>query len=161
MKPEIILVRTPLNKYTFKNKPMREWAEKHCLGYTLNLFCGPTRLSINELRNDLDTEVDADFHFDALDYVTISKGEVFETILLDPPYSYRKSMEFYGGRKASQFNQLKDALPRILKPNGRVITFGYHSVSMGKSRGFEISNIAIFSHGGAIHDTIGTVEVMK
>jgi hypothetical protein len=40
----------------------------------------------------------------------------------------------------------------------RVITFGYHSVSMGRSRGFEVSEICIMSHGGAIHDTIATVE---
>lgn len=25
---------------------------------------------------------------------------------------------------------------RVLNPGGRVITFGYHSVSMGKSRGY-------------------------
>jgi hypothetical protein len=152
-------IRTPLNKYTFKNRPMRQWAEENCIGRTLNLFCGPTKLNIDELRNDLDPNVDADFHLDALSFVIDSESKVFDTILLDPPYSYRKSMEMYGGRKSSAFNQVKDEIPRILKPGGRVITFGYHSVSMGKSRGFEIESIAIFSHGGAIHDTIGTVEI--
>ncbi len=161
MQPSITLIRTPLNKYTFRNKPMREWAERNCLGYTLNLFCGPTKLNIHEYRNDLDSEIESDSHKDALVCVSEIIENLFDTILLDPPYSYRKSMEFYGGRKASAFNQLKDEIPRILKPGGRVVTFGYHSVSMGKVRGFEISNIAIFSHGGAIHDTIGTVEIMK
>lgn len=159
MKPEIVLIRTPLNKYTFKNKPMREWAEKHCVGYTLNLFCGPTELKINEWRNDLDPNVEANSHMDALDCIRNGVRRCFDTVLLDPPYSYRKSMELYEGRRVSRFNQIKDDILRVLKPGGRVITFGYHSVSMGKSRGFEVSNIAIFSHGGAIHDTIGTVEV--
>jgi len=48
----------------------------------------------------------------------------------------------------------KDEIVRILKPNGIVITFGYHSNVMGKGRGFEVERIALFSHGGAIHDTI-------
>lgn len=138
---------------------MREWVESRCLGYTLNLFCGPTKLNIHEWRNDLDPEVECQSHMDALECVQNSGKQLFETILLDPPYSYRKSMEMYGGRKSSTFNQVKDEIPRILKPNGRVITFGYHSISMGKSRGFEVVEIAIFSHGGAIHDTIATVEM--
>jgi hypothetical protein len=29
---------------------------------------------------------------------------------------------------------------------------------MGKSRGFDVVKIALFSHGGAIHDTIASVE---
>jgi 23S rRNA G2069 N7-methylase RlmK/C1962 C5-methylase RlmI len=59
----------------------------------------------------------------------------FDTIILDPPYAYRKSMEMYNGHKASKFNQIKDLIPKILNKNGIVITFGYHSVSMGNSRG--------------------------
>jgi hypothetical protein len=41
---------------------------------------------------------------------------------------------------------------------GIVITFGYHSVSMGAGRGFAVQQVALFSHGGAIDDTIATVE---
>ena len=82
----------------------------------------------------------------------------FDTIILDPPYAYRKSMEMYNGHKASKFNQVKDNLKNILNENGRVITFGYHSVSMGKNRGFEQERILLISHGGAIHDTIAVIE---
>ena len=45
-----------------------------------------------------------------------------------------------------------------LNKNGRVITFGYHSISMGKSRGFSQEKILLMSHGGAIHDTIAVIE---
>jgi hypothetical protein len=41
---------------------------------------------------------------------------------------------------------------------GKVITFGYHSVVMGRGRSFHIEQVALFSHGGAIHDTIVSVE---
>ena len=153
-------IKTPLNKYTFKNRPMRAWAENNCVGYTLNLFAGITKLNINEVRNDLDTEALADYRMDALQFCLKWKGKKFDTILFDPPYAYRKSMEMYKGIIASPFKQMKDAIPKILKPNGRVITFGYHSVSMGSSRGFKIERIAIFSHGGAIHDTIATIETL-
>ena len=67
-------------------------------------------------------------------------------------------MEFYQGNKNSKFKQVKDLISEVLIPGGTVITFGYHSVSMGKSRGFKIERIGLFCHGGAIHDTIAVIE---
>lgn len=151
-------IKCPLSRWTFSIKPIREWTEKTCEGKTLNLFAGRTKLNIDEIRNDLDDEALADYQKDALQFVKEWDGERFDTILLDPPYAYRKSMEMYKGIKASPFRQLKDEIQRILKPNGIVITFGYHSNTMGKNRGFEVERIALFSHGGAIHDTIASVE---
>ena len=151
-------IKCPLNKYTFKVKNIREWVEKNCEGKTLNLFAGKTKLNIDEIRNDLDSDALADFYKDALQFVKEWNGNKFNTILLDPPYSYRKSMELYKGIKASPFRQLKDEIPRILNKNGIVITFGYHSNVMGASRGFKVERIALFSHGGAIHDTIASIE---
>ena len=86
------------------------------------------------------------------------EGEKFDTILLDPPYAYRKSMEMYKGIRCSPFKQLKDEIPNVLKQGGKVITFGYHSNTMGQNRGFTVEKICLFSHGGAIHDTIASVE---
>ena len=154
-------IKCPLHRYTFQIKPIREWTEKNCTGRTLNLFAGKTKLNIDETRNDLDKEAIADYNMDALAFVKTWKGKKFDTILLDPPYAYRKSMEMYKGIIASPFRQLKDSIPRILTKNGTVITFGYHSVSMGTSRGFETKRICLFSHGGAIHDTIATIEQKK
>jgi len=150
-------IKTPLNKYTFVVKPIREWVESRCVGKTLNLFAGKTKLNIDEVRNDIDKIMVADYHLEALEFVKSWKGK-FDTIILDPPYAYRKSMELYNGHKASSFKRAKDLLPKILKNGGRVITFGYHSVSMGKIRGFKQEEICLFSHGGAIHDTIAIIE---
>lgn len=151
-------IKCPLNKYTFSVRPIREWVEDQCEGKVLNLFAGKTKLTVDEIRNDVDKTMNADYHEDAYSFVLNWKGEKFDTILLDPPYSYRKSMEFYNGNKASPFRKMKDELPRILNLGGIVITFGYHSVSMGTGRGFQVEKICLFSHGGAIHDTIATVE---
>ena len=151
-------IRCPLHRYTFSVRPIRQWVERICEGRVLNLFAGPTLLALYEVRNDLDPVMPAHHHLDALELVSSWTGEAFQTILLDPPYALRKSMELYQGRICSPFRQLKDALPRILQPGGLVITFGYHSIVMGSGRNFRPERICLFSHGGAIHDTIATAE---
>ena len=160
-RPLMEYLKCPLHRYTFKVRTIREWVESNCRGYTLNLFAGFTELQIHELRNDIDIEALSEHHLDALDFAQQYEGTCFDTILLDPPYSYRKSMEMYKGNKCSSFKRLKDSLCRLLNPYGQVITFGYHSVSMGMNRGFYVHKIAVFSHGGAIHDTIATVEILE
>jgi hypothetical protein len=157
-KMQLEYMQTTLNRYTFSNKRIRAWVEENCTGLVLNLFAGETLLNLNEVRNDLREEAPAHFHKDALCFVNQYIGEKFDVVLLDPPYSYRKSMEMYAGKITSPFNALKDGICTILKDTGCVITFGYHSVSMGKKRGFVQSKILLMSHGGAIHDTIAVIE---
>lgn len=154
---EFEYLKTPLNKYTFSIKPIREWVEKNAKGKVLNLFAGKTKLNLEEFRVDADITMSADWYGDSFDFVKFCKKK-FDTIILDPPYAYRKSMEMYNGHKASRFNMIKDLIPKIINKNGIVITFGYHSVSMGKKRGFIQDKILLMSHGGAIHDTIAVIE---
>lgn len=158
---EFTYLKTPLYRYTFKNSKIRGWVEKNAEGKVLNLFAGKTKLNLDEVRNDIDETMVADYHLDALEFVKTWKGEKFDTIVLDPPYSYRKAMEMYNGHKASSFNILKDNIPNVLAENGIVITFGYHSVNMGKKRGFKQEHILLMSHGGAIHDTIVIIERLE
>lgn len=155
---KFVHIQCPLSRYTFSVQAIRLWVESVCIGKVLNLFAGQTKLNADELRNDLDPEMPADFHLDALDLLRGWQGEKFDTILLDPPYAYRKSMEMYKGMICSPFRQLKDEIPRCLHPGGKVVTFGYHSVVMGRSRSFHLEQVALFNHGGAIHDTIASVE---
>jgi len=156
--PKFTYLKQPLNKYTFKAPKIREWVEDRCKGYTLNLFAGYTKLKIDELRNDLDEKAPADFHIDAYDFVSGYSGIKFDTILLDSPYSYRKSMELYENRRVSKFCLIADEIPKILSSKGIVITFGYHSVYEGKKRGFILEEILLIGHGGAQHDTIAIIE---
>jgi hypothetical protein len=156
-------LQQPLNRYTFKAPKTKAWVEEHCKGkYVLNLFAGPTRLSgCIEVANDIDATIPCTlFQMDALECAKMfrEKGELFDVVLLDPPYSYRKSMELYNGNRNSRFKQLLDVIPDILTVNGLVITFGYHSRVMSASRGFQIREICLVSHGGAQHDTIVSVE---
>jgi hypothetical protein len=158
-------MRTPLNRYTFKNKRIRGWVEQHAEGKVLNLFAGRYMLNCDEVRNDIREDMPCRHHMDALDFVKAWADAVenstyfkFNTVILDPPYAYRKSMEMYDGAVSSKFNQIKNNIQRILSPNGIVITFGYHSNVMGKTRGYVQEHILLMSHGGAIHDTIAVIE---
>ena len=151
-------MKTPLYRYTFKNKKIRKWVEDNAEGKVLNLFAGRYRLNCDEIRNDVRVDMPADYHMDALEFVTRWGGEKFNTVVLDPPYSYRKSMEMYEGAVSSPFNRIKDELDRIMMPHGLVITFGYYSNTMGKTRKYKQEHILLMSHGGAIHDTIAVIE---
>lgn len=157
---KLTYLKTPLNKYTFKSPKIKTWVESHCYNKrVLNLFAGQSILNnCIEVRNDSDQSMIADYHLDALDFVKQWSEKPFDVVVLDPPYSYRKSMELYNGNKASKFKQLKDHLPGIIIKTGEIITFGYQSVSMGAVRGFEQKEILLMSHGGAIHDTIAVLE---
>lgn len=159
--PMFDYITCPLYRYTFAVKPIRKWVEDNCEGKVLNLFAGITELNVDEVRNDLDENAFSEYKMDAVEFLRTWNGNKFDTILLDPPYSYRKSMEMYNNIRCSPFKQLKDEIPRVLNLGGKVITFGYHSNTMGKSRGFVIEKIGLFSHGGAIHDTIASVERYK
>ncbi len=147
----------PLHQYTFKAPQVKQWVEDNCVGKTLNLFAGTTKLLVDELRVDLDKETNPDFCMDALEFVQTTQS-IFNTIILDPPYAYRKSTEKYKGYMASPLTQLKDALIRILPIGGIVITFGSHGNSMGTNRGFELQRVFLMYRGGAQHDTIALVE---
>lgn len=155
-------------KYTFSMPKVGFWIKENTVkqGKVLNLFAGKTRLfddekNIKEYRVDLSKDFNPQFNIDAFQFVKNAKkiGLKFDTIILDPPYSLRKSMEKYDGKIVSNFRKIKDILPDIINVGGNIITCGYHSVSMGKKRGFIVNNILLVSHGGAHHDTIITNEI--
>ena len=152
------LIRSNLRRYTFESPKIKQWVENNSNGRVLNLFAGKTKLNLNEIRNDKSRNMIADYHKDALDFVSEWGGRKFNTIILDPPYSYRKSMEMYEGNLNSRFKLIADRIPEILTENGRVISFGYHSTYMGRKRNFYLDTMCIFAHGGAQHCTIAIIE---
>jgi len=155
---ELTLIRTNLRRHTFESPRIRKWAESRSSGKVLNLFAGPTKLDLDEVRNDINLEIDADYHMDAYDFVHHWNGSKFDTIILDPPYSYRKAMEMYNGYRNSRFKMVADNADRILNEDGVIISFGYHSTFMGLKRGYALKELCVFAHGGAQHCTIGIVE---
>lgn len=53
----------------------------------------------------------------------------------------------------------KNEMARLIKSGGKAICFGWSSMGLGKSRGFELERILLVPHGGSKNDTIVTVEV--
>ena len=158
METKLTLIRTNLRRYTFQSPKIKKWVEDRSSGMVLNLFAGKTELNLDEIRNDIDKEMNAHFNMDALDFVKEWHGHKFDTIICDPPYSYRKSMEMYNGNLNSRFKLIADEIPRILSNAGVIISFGYHSSFLGKVRNFKLKELCVFAHGGAQHCTIGIVE---
>ncbi len=83
----------------------------------------------------------------------------FDTVILDPPYSLRKSYEKYKGHYiGSKWTQIRRAIVRVCNPKTRVISLGYNSQGMSRSLGFKKIAILLICHNGDHNDTIVTVE---
>jgi hypothetical protein len=125
---------------------------------------------IATITNDLYTRYDTGYHLDALDFLDMFKDESIDGVLFDPPYSPRQVSECYKklGKtvnmqttQASYWSRLKKQIGRIIKPNGKVITFSWNSGGVGKKYGFTIDKILLVAHGGWHNDTICTLEIKK
>ena len=145
-------------RYTFEQPKLKAWCESKCKGLVLNLFAGKIELKVSEYRVDISNEFSPDVVMDAQVFVETT-GMKFDTVVFDPPYNWRKSREKYGdGRYIGNEKKLKDALPRIINCGGNVISFGYDSVAMSRSRGFEKFALCLVCHSGNHHDTICVAE---
>lgn len=155
------------NKNTFSIKPIKELIfDELTEGIWIDPFANSNKLAT--ITNDLNVEYDTDYHMDALDFLKLFPDNSIDGILYDPPYSPRQVSECYNNvglsvtwdtTKSSFWSNHKREISRILKLNGKVITFGWNSGGIGASNGFTIKRILLVPHGGWHNDTICTVEV--
>lgn len=159
------------NANTFSIKPIRELIERAFIHKVkaIDPFVRHSPFKDRCVSNDLDIDIDADFHMDALDFLSMQNDDEFDVVLFDPPYSPRQVSECYKkmGRtvnmqttQSSFWGNLKKEIARICKPNGIVITCGWNSGGIGKTLGFELIEVLLVAHGGNHNDTIVTVERM-
>lgn len=153
------------NKNTFSIPPITQVVKKYLTGYSIDPFSGGSRLA--SVTNDLDPEIDADYHEDALNFLNKFSSSEVDVVLFDPPYSPRQVSEVYKklGKtvnmqttQASFWTKLKKEIARVLKKEGYVITCAWNSGGIGKTFGFEVQEILLVPHGGWHNDTIVTVE---
>lgn len=155
------------NKNTFEIKPIKELIQNEM---TTGLWIDPfaNRNKLATVTNDLNHVFDTDYHMDALDFLKIFDDSSVDGVLYDPPYSPRQVTECYQGvgmnvtnetTRASFWGNQKKEISRIVKPGGKVITFGWNSGGIGRKYGFEITRILLIPHGGWHNDTICTVEI--
>ena len=156
------------NKNTFDIPPIRGLiAEK--LGedtFWIDPFANCNHVA--DVTNDLNPTFDTDYHMDALDFLKMFGSKSVDGVLYDPPYSPRQVSECYKNfgievtqetTRASFWGNHKKEIARIVKPSGKVITFGWNSGGIGAKYGFSIRRILLVAHGGWHNDTICTVEV--
>ena len=117
--------------------------------------------------NDIDPQYETDYSLDALDFLKVFDEGSVDLVLYDPPYSPRQVSEVYKKlgmsvnmqtTQASYWGNQKKEISRIVKVGGYVMTFGWNSGGIGKTKGFEIVEILMVAHGGWHNDTIVTIE---
>ena len=155
------------NKNTFDIKCIKKLIDKYFDKDKISIdpFANTNRIA--KITNDLDPEMRADYCMDAIDFLRMFESNSVDFILYDPPYSPRQVSECYRkmGKtvnmqttQSSFWGNLKKEIARIVKDNGMVISFGWNTNGIGKTKGFEIIEILTVAHGGQHNDTICTVE---
>ncbi len=152
------------NKWTFTIKPIAELLARYVgdgKGW-IDPFAGEN--SPAEFTNDLNPDRTATHHLEAADFLKQLNGNEYNGILFDPPYSLRQVKELYDGIGKPitglelNFGNLRNLIDKIIIPGGIAVSFGWNSIGMGKTHGFEIIEILLVCHGRAHNDTIVTVE---
>lgn len=161
------------NKDTFSIKPIHEWIRLIIGNMGDEVWVDPFVRNSPfkwdmQACNDLNPEVAATHHMDALDFLKMFDDESVDGVFFDPPYSVRQIKECYDdiGVKvmqkdtmASFYSNLKAEIHRITKPSAKVLCFGWNSGGIGLQLGFEMKSILLIAHGGCHHDTICTYEI--
>jgi hypothetical protein len=153
------------NHNTFSIKPIREFIGEVPI-QSIDPFARNSKLAT--ITNDLNPDFDTTHNMDALDFLKTINDDWADMVLFDPPYSPRQLKECYDSigksltqsqTQSSYWANCKDEIARITKPCGQVLSFGWNTQGMGKSRGFEIESILLVPHGGMHNDTICVKEV--
>ncbi|WP_324758182.1 hypothetical protein [Haloarcula montana] len=119
-----------IGRWTFQTKKVRDELLSWLEGRVLNAFAGKTRLSdykngIEEVRNDLNPERDADYHVDAVELGQMFDENTFDVVVLDPPFDQTQSDELYDGLHARDMGDIRRAVAPLVKPGGRIVEFGW------------------------------------
>jgi hypothetical protein len=161
------------NKHTFSIKPIgqlvQQQIDKYSGGVIVDPFANNSCFNANcTFTNDIDPDANTTHHMDALEFLKSLDSNSVDLVLFDPPYSPGQVSECYKSlgltvnmqtTQASFWGNLKKEISRVTKQGGSCITFGWNSGGVGKSSGFEITEILMVAHGGWHNDTICTVEV--
>lgn len=157
------------NSETFKIPPIKSLIEQEVSrGLWLDPFARNSKLSslfVKVITNDLNPDCKTEYHLEAAEFLRQFPDNYADGVLFDPPYSQRQIKECYQGigieaynTKMDFYSSVKDEISRVTKPGGKAISFGWNSMGMGKTRGFEMLKVLLVPHGGNKNDTIVTVE---
>lgn len=156
---------------TFSVKPIGAFVQRYLARSSVSVDPFSRNKRWATYTNDLNPRTAAEYHMDAVTFMESLAPAVAGTVdlaILDPPYSPRQISESYkaagktAGMKDTQnaalYKRVRDALMPLLAPSATVLSFGWNSGGMGKSRGFEQIELLLVCHGGAHNDTICLAE---
>jgi len=157
------------NKNTFTIKPIKKLMEQETNIKQLGVdsFAGDNGWIYSKFTNDLNPKKKALVHLEATEFLKGFMDNIVDYAIYDPPFSPRQLKECYDNidkkmgsetYRMSTWASWKNEIARIVKPNGKVISFGWCSGGMGKKRGFTLQRILLVPHGSEHNDTICTVE---
>lgn len=156
------------NSNTFDCPPIGELVKRYLKNSSVSIDPFSRNKKWATYTNDLNETTAAEYHMDALDFLKMlaGKGITADLVIFDPPYSYHQMMEVYegvgrkiSGRESQRFyGDIRDAIDKLVSPNGYVISCGWNSIGMGKTRNYQIQEILMVCHGRAHNDTIITVD---
>ncbi len=144
--------------YTFDDPKILAWVRKRTKGEVLNLFAGKNIVKTNEYRVDLDATMPKVRVMSAEKFLVVSKNEIFDTIIYDPPWNERKSKEFYNGNYIGKFTKMKNDIVTKLKHNGKIISVGYEITNFGEKRGMFLDELLIINPHGEIRPFFISIE---
>ena len=155
------------NKWTFKIKPIRELLKRYVNQEKIWLDPFAGRYSPGTITNDLNPDMDTDYHIDAREFLKKFDDNYADGIIYDPPYSPTQVKRVYEGiglettineTRTMFWSEAREQISRVIKNDGIVISCGWNSNGIGKTRGFKIMEILLVAHGGIHNDTIVVVE---
>ena len=157
------------NSWTFQVAPIGDLVEREVEqsdGLWIDPFAGKS--DIADVTNDFNPELETDYTLKADEFLSqFDDGEVDGGVLFDPPYSPRQVKEMYDNVgvevrmddvQSTFYSRKREAIKRVCAAGATVISFGWNSVGIGKTRGFVKEEVLMVCHGGAHNDTICTVE---
>lgn len=150
-----------IGRWTFQTEQVRRIVESHLEGRVLNACAGKTKLTHGNgeiVRNDLNPERDADYHYDVCGIDEYFPSDSFDTVVFDPPFDQDQADEHYDGMHASDINAARQALAELTAPGGAIVEFGWSSHGAEAYRGWSREVLTLFQRGPCLQDVIMTVD---
>jgi len=149
-----------LGRWTFEYEPARELVESLLAGRVLNACAGKTKLRHDEeiVRNDLNPDRDADTHHNVEEIADHFPPQSFDTVVFDPPFDDTQAQDKYDGIHAKNIYAALEDFETLVRPGGRVVTFGWNSWGMKSFPAFEREETHLLQRGPVLRDVIVTVD---
>lgn len=130
---------TYIGPWTFRTGMVRRVVEDAIHGRTLNACAGKTKLSIHAaseiIRNDLNPEMDADFHHDVTQIDELFPPNSFDAVVFDPPYDQTQADEHYDGMHDRDRGPARQKLATLVRVGGTFVELGWNLHSIADQSG--------------------------